>query len=176
MESKAASPRKVFGCISGCFWKKSIKTGSSALESASDLSSSGESDFFPTTISGWAWIYCKSNKKSCLNRVNLEPSGTTSKPQKSRSSWEYFKNTIRSVSVVLEKMRWSRRALSIEKSLCLRGLPILAWKWETKERGTISSRLMASSRRERNRYLSLSNLFWQSSKISAKVSCLYVIV
>ena len=44
--SKAASPRKVFGSISGCFWKKSIKTGSSAFESARDLSSSGESDFF----------------------------------------------------------------------------------------------------------------------------------
>ena len=31
----------------------------------------------------------KSNKKSCLKRVNLEPSGTASKSQKSRSSWEY---------------------------------------------------------------------------------------
>ena len=29
----------------GCFWKKSIKTGSSAFESVRDLSSSGESDF-----------------------------------------------------------------------------------------------------------------------------------
>ena len=28
----------------------------------------------------------KSNKKSCLKRVNLEPSGTASKSQKSRSS------------------------------------------------------------------------------------------
>jgi len=27
---------------------------------------------------------CKSDKKSCLKRVNLEASGTTSNPQKSR--------------------------------------------------------------------------------------------
>ena len=39
----------------------------------------------------------KSNKKSCLKRVNLEPSGTASKSQKSRSSWEYSRNAIRSV-------------------------------------------------------------------------------
>lgn len=50
MASNAASPRNVFGFIKGCFWKKSIKTGRSAFESARDLSSSGESDFFPTTI------------------------------------------------------------------------------------------------------------------------------
>ena len=31
-------------------------------------------------------IDCKSDKKFCLKRVNFEPSGTTSKPQKSRSS------------------------------------------------------------------------------------------
>lgn len=31
-------------------------------------------------------IDCKSDKKSCLNRVNLEASGTTSNPQKSRNS------------------------------------------------------------------------------------------
>ena len=31
-------------------------------------------------------IDCKSNKKSCSKRVNFEPSGTTSKSQKSRSS------------------------------------------------------------------------------------------
>ncbi len=37
---------------------------------------------------------CKSGRKSCLKRVNLEASGTTSNPQKSRSSWEYFRNTI----------------------------------------------------------------------------------
>ena len=45
--------------------------------------------------------------------VNLEPSGTTSKPQKSRSSWEYFRNMIRSVSVGIEKICWIRSALSI---------------------------------------------------------------
>ena len=28
MVSKAASPRKDFGSVRGCFWKKSIKTGS----------------------------------------------------------------------------------------------------------------------------------------------------
>jgi hypothetical protein len=55
MVSKAASPRKAFGSISGCFRKKSIKTGSRAFESARDLSSSGESDFFSTTISGCAF-------------------------------------------------------------------------------------------------------------------------
>lgn len=46
---------KVFGSINGCFWKKSIKTGSNAFESARDLSSSGESDFFSTTMSGCAF-------------------------------------------------------------------------------------------------------------------------
>ena len=34
MASNAASPRNVFGVIKGCFWKKSIKTGRSAFESA----------------------------------------------------------------------------------------------------------------------------------------------
>ena len=38
-ESKDASPRKVLGSISGCFWKKSIKTRSSAFEFARDLMS-----------------------------------------------------------------------------------------------------------------------------------------
>lgn len=57
--------------------------------------------------------FAKSDKKSCLKRVNLEPSGTTSKPQKSRSSLEHFRNTIRSVSVGIEKIRWIRSALSI---------------------------------------------------------------
>lgn len=38
------------------FLKKSIKTGSRAFESARDLSSSGESDFFSTIISGCAFI------------------------------------------------------------------------------------------------------------------------
>jgi hypothetical protein len=52
MLSKAASPKKVFGFIKGCFSKKSLRTGISALASARDLSSSGESDFFSTTISG----------------------------------------------------------------------------------------------------------------------------
>ena len=64
----------------------------------------------------WSNIDCKSDKKSCLKRVNLEPSGTTSKPQKSRSSWENFKNTIRSVSVGIEKIRWIRSALSLDKA------------------------------------------------------------
>ena len=54
-------------------------------------------------------IDCKSAKKSCLKWVNFEPSGTTSKPQKLRSSWEYFKNTIRSVSVGIEKIRWRNK-------------------------------------------------------------------
>ena len=52
---KAASPRNVLGLISGCFLKKSFSTGMRASESARLLSSSGESDFFPTTISGWAF-------------------------------------------------------------------------------------------------------------------------
>ena len=59
MASRAASPRNVFGFIKGCFWKKSIKTGRSAFKSARDLSSSGESDFFLTTISGCFFrIFC----------------------------------------------------------------------------------------------------------------------
>ena len=44
MLSKAASPKKIFGFIKGCFAKKSVRTGIRALESARDLSSSGESD------------------------------------------------------------------------------------------------------------------------------------
>lgn len=38
-------PRKILGLISGCFWKKSIRIGINALESARLLPSSGESDF-----------------------------------------------------------------------------------------------------------------------------------
>ena len=175
MESKAASPRKVFGCISGCFWKKSIKTGSSALESASDLSSSGESDFFrqryldePGSIVSPIKILFKPCEFGAI-RNNIKATeitqflGVLQKHNQKRVRWD-GKNAL------------EQKSLKHRKSLCLRGLPILAWKWETKETGTISSRLMASSRRERNRYLSLSNLFWQSSKISAKVSCLYVII
>ena len=53
----------VKGCVSKkslrfnkrMFPEKSIKTGSRAFESARDLSSSGESDFFSTTISGCAF-------------------------------------------------------------------------------------------------------------------------
>jgi hypothetical protein len=56
---------------------------------------------------------CKSDKKFCLNRVNLEASGTTSNPQKSRSSWEYFRNTISRDVVGIEKISCNNRALSI---------------------------------------------------------------
>ena len=54
-----------------------------------------------------AWMQHLQDKyrKSCLKRVNLEPSGTTSKPQKSRNSWENFRNIIRRVSVGIEKIR-----------------------------------------------------------------------
>lgn len=48
-------------------------------------------------------IDCKSGKKSCLNRVNLDASGTLVKPQKSRNSFEYLRNKINSESVGLEK-------------------------------------------------------------------------
>lgn len=40
--------------------------------------------------------------KSCLKRVNLEASDTTSNPQKSRSSWEYCRNTFRRKAVGIE--------------------------------------------------------------------------
>lgn len=50
----------------------------------------------------------------------------------------------------------------------LRDLPVAALKWEIKDNGTISSRLMALSKIERNQYLSFSNLFLQLEKISAK--------
>lgn len=49
----------------------------------------------------WSNMDCKSNKKSCLKRVNLEASGTTSNPQKSRNSWEYFRKTIKRVRILL---------------------------------------------------------------------------
>lgn len=53
MVSKAASPRNTDGSIFGCFVLKSFKVDSKALESARDLSSSGDFDFFSTTMSGW---------------------------------------------------------------------------------------------------------------------------
>lgn len=56
---------------------------------------------------------CKSHKKSCLNRMNLEASGTTEKPLKSRSSWEYFRNTIRRKAVGIEKISCNNKAFSI---------------------------------------------------------------
>ena len=51
-ESNAASPRKVFGFINGCLVKKSFSVGMSSFASWTHLSSSGEDDFFSTTISG----------------------------------------------------------------------------------------------------------------------------
>lgn len=48
MVSKEASPRKISGVISGCLSLKSLKVGKRALESARDLSSSGDFDFFST--------------------------------------------------------------------------------------------------------------------------------
>ena len=119
---------------------------------------------------------CKSSRKCCLKRVNLEASGTELKPQKSRSSWENFRKIISRETVGIEKISCKSSALSIGKRRCLRGLPVEAWKWFIKDTGTISSRSMALSSRVRNSYLSLSNLFWQSVKISAKESCLYVIM
>lgn len=61
----------------------------------------------------WSNMDCKSDKKSCLNRVNLEASGTTSNPQKSRSSWEYFRNTISREVVGIEKISCNNRAFII---------------------------------------------------------------
>lgn len=46
MVSKAASSRKILGVMSGCLCLKSFKVGSKAFESASDLSLSGDLDFF----------------------------------------------------------------------------------------------------------------------------------
>ena len=46
MVSKAASPRNIDGLMSGCLVLKSFKVGSKALESASDLCSSGDFAFF----------------------------------------------------------------------------------------------------------------------------------
>ena len=43
-----------FTFINGCFLKKSTRTGIKAFESDKDLSSSGDSLFLSTTISGWA--------------------------------------------------------------------------------------------------------------------------
>ena len=56
MVSKAASPRNTVGLISGSLVLKSFNVGSKAFESARDLSSSGDFDFFSTTISGWEAI------------------------------------------------------------------------------------------------------------------------
>jgi hypothetical protein len=53
MVSKAASPRNIDGLMFGFLVLKSFKVGSKALESASDLSSSGDFTFFSTTMSGW---------------------------------------------------------------------------------------------------------------------------
>lgn len=55
-------------------------------------------------------IDCKSAKKSCLNRVNLDASGNLVKPQKSRSSLEYLRNRINSESVGIENTRWINKA------------------------------------------------------------------
>ena len=68
----------------------------------------------------------KSNKKSCLKRVNLEPS----KSQKSRSSWEYSRNAIRSVSVGIEKntLEWKR---SIKLVWCIFGNSNNLWKLQS---------------------------------------------
>lgn len=48
--SKAASPGNVFRLIKGCLEKKSLSVGIKSFEAWTDLSSSGESDFFSTTI------------------------------------------------------------------------------------------------------------------------------
>ena len=48
--SKAASLGNVFGLIKGCLEKKSLSVGIKSFESWTDLYSSGESDFFSTTI------------------------------------------------------------------------------------------------------------------------------
>lgn len=49
---KSGISKKSFGIYKRMFVKKSFKTGIRALESARDLSSSGESDFLSMTISG----------------------------------------------------------------------------------------------------------------------------
>lgn len=56
---------------------------------------------------------CKSGRKSCLKRVNLEASGTTENPQKSLNSWENFRKIIRRVSVGMENTRCKIKALSM---------------------------------------------------------------
>lgn len=53
-------PKEGLGIEQGCFAKKSLSVGIRSLESWTHLSSSGESDFFSTMISGWAF------KKSLL--------------------------------------------------------------------------------------------------------------
>lgn len=49
---KGSIPKKSLRLDQRMLPKKSIKTGSNAFESARDLSSSGESDFFSITMSG----------------------------------------------------------------------------------------------------------------------------
>ena len=60
---KSSVSQKCFGADQRMFLKKSFSTGMRALESARLLFSSGESDFFPTTISGWA------SRKSLLKKL-----------------------------------------------------------------------------------------------------------
>ena len=77
----------------------------------------------------------------------MEPSRTTSKPQKSRSFQEYFRNTIRSVLVWLEKIRWIRSALSSWIKLMFERPFDAGVKVKNKRNGI---KVMASSRSERN--------------------------
>lgn len=53
---KSSIAKKSLGLINGCFKKKSFRVGIKSLESWTDLSSSGESDFFSTVMSGWEAI------------------------------------------------------------------------------------------------------------------------
>lgn len=48
---------------------------------------------------------CKSGRKSCLKRANLDASGTLEKPQNSLSSLENLRKMINRESVGIEKMR-----------------------------------------------------------------------
>ena len=66
MVSKAESPRKVSGLKCGCSAKKSESIGFSEVESPIDLSSSGESDFFSSGISGCLYLKLSSRKAICL--------------------------------------------------------------------------------------------------------------
>lgn len=60
--SKEESPRKVSEWKSGWNEKKSERTGLKEEELSMGLSSSGESDFFSTGISGWAALKASSRK------------------------------------------------------------------------------------------------------------------